>query len=270
MPARSLWSGTVSFGLVAIPVGIVTAIRPQKIAFHLLHDEDHTRLERKMFCPQHNSFVHSEHIVKGYPINGDNYVVVSQDEINSLEPQRSQTIEITDFVELDAIDPVYYDHPYYLEPRKGGQKPYMLLARALEKVRKAGIATFVMHDREYLVAVRSINGALCLITLHYPDDISDPGDIVPTGTKADVKQVNELANKINKISTKFEPEKYINDYQQKLRMLMEKKVEQGNIVESPHIAEGEEEEEEEQPPDLMAALEKSLKKAQKAHKKKSK
>jgi len=267
MPARSLWSGTVSFGLVAIPVGIVSAVRPQKISFHLLHDQDHTRLERKMFCPQHNTYVHPEHIVKGYPIDSDNYVVVTQDEINSLEPERSQTIEITDFVELDAIDPIFYDRPYYLEPRKGGQKPYLLLARALESTKKAGIATFVMHDRQYLVAVRSINGALCLVTLHYTDDISDPGDIVPKNRKADSRLVDELAKKIKKISTKFEPEKYVNDYQEKIKKLMEQKIEQGKIVES---AEFEGAEEEEQPPDLMAALEESLKKAQKAHKKKNK
>jgi DNA end-binding protein Ku len=267
MPARSLWSGTVSFGLVAIPVGIVTAIRPHRVAFHLLHDEDHARLERKMYCPQHSAFVHPEHIVKGYPID-DSFIVVSQEEIDSLEPERSQTIEITDFVDLDAVDPIYYDRPYYLEPRKGGEKPYSLLARALEKTQKVGIATFVMHDREYLVALRSINGVLCLVTLHYVDDITEPEDIVPADAKPDTKQVNELARKIKNSAADFDPKKYKNDYIEKVRDLLQQKIEQDQIVEAPGGIE--EEAEAEEAPDLVAALEESLKKAQKKRKKKTK
>jgi DNA end-binding protein Ku len=253
---RAIWTGTLSFGLVAIPVGVVTAVRSGKVAFHLLHDKDNARLERQMVCPREDRTVHPEHIVKGFEIAPDNYVVVSQEEIEGLEPVRSQSIEITGFVESGAIDSLYYDRLYHVIPEKGGEKPYRLLSKALEETRRAGIAMFVLRDREYPAAVMSVEGTLSLMTLHYFSEIVKPPGDIPESESKSREEVKTVEKIIKSMSADFDPSKYRNEEKQKVLNLIKEKAKKEGVRELP-VAEEEEGEE----VDLIAALEESLGKA---------
>src|SRR5688500_592808 len=184
---RSMWTGSISFGLVNSPVRLYGAVREKGVAFHLLHDQDNVRLQRKLVCPADGKEVHPEHIVKGYEIAPDQYVVVQQEELKALAPKASRMIEIQDFVELSDIDPIYYDRAYYLAPGDNAAKPYRLLVTAMEKSKKVGIATFVMRDKEYLAALRPVDGAICLETMHFGEEVIpvDKLDSIPGDVKVD-------------------------------------------------------------------------------------
>src|SRR5579863_6541800 len=169
--ARPIWSGTITFGLVNIAVRLFTAVREQRIAFHMLHDQDNVRLRRKMVCPADKKEIHPEHIVKGYEIHKDQYVIVRPDEIENCGPKSTKTIEITDFVALADIDPVYYDRPYYVLPQPAATKAYRLLLDAMTRTKKVGVAKLVMHDKEYLAALRSIEEVIVLHTMHFDNEV---------------------------------------------------------------------------------------------------
>src|SRR5512133_809619 len=177
--AQGIWSGTISFSLVAIPVQLVRAVAPGRISFRLLHSTDYSPLSRRLFCPQQDTMVPPEEIVRGYELAPDRYLPVTNEELASVSPERSRTIEIVEFIDLDEVDPVYFDHPYYLVPLKGGEKSYRLLAECMRQTNRAGLAKFVLAEREYLVAVASREGALALVTLHYGDEVLPTGDIAP-------------------------------------------------------------------------------------------
>src|SRR6185369_4749775 len=171
MAVQGIWSGTISFSLVAIPVQLVKAIAPGRISFRLLHSKDYSPLARRMFCPDEDKMVPPEEIVRGYEIAPDRYLPITDEELESVSPERSRTIEIVEFIDMEEVDPIYYDHPYYLVPLKGGEKAYRLLAEAMRRTNRAGLAKFVLAEREYLVAVRSTEGVLALTTLHYSEEI---------------------------------------------------------------------------------------------------
>src|SRR5512133_350726 len=171
MAMQGIWSGTISFSLVAIPVQLVKAVEPGRVSFRLLHNKDYSPLSRRMFCPLEEKMVEPDDIIRGYEIGPDKYITVTDDELESVSPERSRTIEISEFVELADIDPIYYDHPYYLVPAKGGEKAYRLLVEVMRRTHKSGLAKFVLGEREYFVALQSTGGALSLIVLHYSDEI---------------------------------------------------------------------------------------------------
>src|SRR5512139_2950075 len=177
MAVQGIWSGTISFSLVAIPVRLVKAIEPGRISFRLLHSKDYSPLARRMFCPEQETTVATDEIVRGYEIEPDKDILMTDEELESVSPERSRTIEIVEFIDLKEVDPVYFDHPYYLVPAKGGEKAYRLLAEVMRRTNKAGLARFVLHEREYLVAVKSTEGVLALITLHYPEEILPDADL---------------------------------------------------------------------------------------------
>src|SRR5687767_7031479 len=156
--ARAIWSGSISFGLVNIPVKLFTAVRNNDVHFHMLHEKDMSRLKRKMVCAAEGKEVPADEIVKGYEVAPDQYVVVEDKEMEQLAPKESRTIEIRDFVNLADIDPIYYDRPYYVAPADRAAKPYRLLVEAMEKSGRVGIATFVMRTKEYLAALRPLKG----------------------------------------------------------------------------------------------------------------
>src|SRR6266576_3284596 len=191
MAARSLWTGSITFGLVNIPVKLFVAVREKNIQFHMLHDQDHVRLQRKMICPKDGKEVHNEHVVKGYEISPGQYVVIQEGELEAAAPKKSKTIEIEDFVEMDEIDPVYFDRPYYVIPQEQGAKAYRLLVEAMEKSKKVGIARFVMRAKEYLCAVRPQEGALILETMHFNDEVIpvDQVDGVPHKARSDDREL---------------------------------------------------------------------------------
>ncbi|MGD0585878.1 MAG: Ku protein [Oryzomonas sp.] len=251
MALQGIWSGTISFSLVAIPVQLVRAVTPGRISFRMLHSTDYSPLMRRMFCPQQGNLVPPEEIVRGYEIRPDRYLPITDEELESVSPERSRTIEISEFIDMAEVDPLYYDHPYYLMPLKGGEKSYRLLAEAMRQTNRAGLARFVLAEREHLVAVRSIEGALSLVTLHYSEELLPAEAISPGAVQgaADVK--GRIKGSIKRMIAEFEPEKYADSRRAKLLDLLKRKVQERAPVEAPPI----EAEEGEGPPDLVAALE---------------
>src|SRR5919206_2397708 len=151
---RSIWTGAISFGLVNVPVKLYSAVSKKTVRFHQLHEKDGVRIQQKRFCPADGEEVSYDQIVKGYEITPDQYVVVTPEELESLEPRKTKTIDIEDFVDLEEIDPIYYDHPYYLVPDKGAAKAYGLLLKAMRESGKVAIARVVLRSKEQLVAIR--------------------------------------------------------------------------------------------------------------------
>jgi DNA end-binding protein Ku len=251
-----MWSGTISFSLVAIPVRLVKAIEPGHVSFHLLHSKDYSRLSRKLFCPVEETMVSPEEIVRGYEILPEKYILMTDEELESLSPERSRTIEIVEFIDLKEVDPIYYDHPYYLVPSKGGEKAYQLLVEVMHRTHKAGLAKFVMAEREYLVAITSREGALALTTLHYSDEILPDEDFSPKKGKIDAEEERRMKKSIEQMIEDFNPAKYADKRRKKLTDLLEAKVKEKALVEAPAVAE----EEGEGPADLVAALEESMRK----------
>jgi DNA end-binding protein Ku len=254
MAVHGLWSGTISFSLVAIPVQLVKAVEPGRVSFRMLHSKDYSPLARKMFCPEEKVLVPPDEIIRGFEIGPDKYILITDEELESVSPERSRTIEIVEFIDMQEIDPIYYDHPYYLVPLKGGEKSYRLLVEVMQRTKKAGLAKFVLHEREYLVAVKSTEGALALITLHYSEEILSDEDILPKETRVEAEEKNRIKKSIEKMLTDFNPEQYADERRQKIMNLLKKKVTEKAQVEAPEIKE----EEGEGPPDLIAALEESM------------
>jgi DNA end-binding protein Ku len=260
MAVQSIWSGTISFSLVAIPVRLVKAIEPGHVSFHLLHNKDYSRLSRKMFCPQEQVMVAPEEIVRGYEIVPDKYILMTEEELESVSPERSRTIEIIDFIDIREVDPIYYDHPYYLVPSKGGEKAYQLLVEVMRRTNKAGLAKFVLAEREYLVAVTSRDGALALTTLHYSDEVLPDEDIAQKKEEIDPEEEGRIINSIEQRLQDFRPEKYSDGRRKQLAELLAKKVKEQPPIEAPAV----EEEEDAGPPNLVAALEESMRKVKEA------
>ncbi|MFA6170288.1 MAG: Ku protein [Candidatus Margulisiibacteriota bacterium] len=256
---QGIWSGTISFSLVAIPVRLVRALAPGLIAFRLLHDKDYSPLERKMFCPEDEAIVPPEEITKGYEIAPGRHIMISDEELESVSPERSRTIEISEFIDLNEVAPIYYERPYYLVPLKGGEKAYRLLALALQKTNKAGIAKFVLDERGYLALIKNRDGALELNTLHYSDEIIPGKDRKKAGFTE--KEKDRLKKIIKEMTADFAPEKYSDRRRQAFLDLIKKKIGKKAAVEAPEI---EDEEAEEGMADLMAALQESMRKMRKA------
>jgi len=256
MAVQGIWNGTISFSLVAIPVRLVKAIEPGRISFHLLHSKDYSPLARRMFCPEEEKTVPPDEIVRGYEIVPDKYILMTDEELESVSPERSRTIEIVEFIDIKEVDPVYYDHPYYLVPSKGGEKAYRLLVEVMRRTNRAGLAKFVLAEREYLVAVTSRDGALVLTTLHYNEEIVPDEDLSPKKGKIAVGEQSRIKKSIKAMIEDFDPEKYADRRRKKLIDLLAAKAKEKAPVEAPVV----EEEEGGGPPELMAALEESMRK----------
>ncbi len=266
MPSYGFWSGTISFSLVAIPVRLVNALGPGRVAFHLLHKKDHAPLQRQMLCPKEGKIVPPEEIVRGYEIGPDRQIAISDEELASLSPQRSRTIEIAEFIDLAEVDPLYFDSPYYLIPLKGGEKAYALLAAALQKTGKAGVAKFVLAEREYPVLISCKEGALAVNTLHYRSELL-PGPVIPKG-----KDIFTAAAKrkfvaaIKEMSSGFAPARYADQRRASLLKLIKRKTAQKAIVTAPESAE---EEAGAGVEELMASLQESMRQLRQADEQKN-
>jgi DNA end-binding protein Ku len=257
MAVQGVWSGTISFSLVAIPVRLVTAVETGRVSFHMLHSTDYSRLTRRMVCPEEGEAVPRDELIRGYEIAPERYVLMTDEELESVSPERSRTIEIIEFIDLKEVDPVYYDHPYYLVPSKGGEKAYRLLAEVMHRTNRAGIAKFVLAEREYLVVVKSTEGALELITLHYSSEVRPDADLAPKQDVMGAADEESRAKKnIKKMMQEFDPGKYADDRRKGIMDLLMKKAKERPPVEAPVTAE----EEGESPADLVAALEESMRK----------
>jgi DNA end-binding protein Ku len=201
---QGIWSGTISFSLVAIPVRLVKAIEPGRISLHLLHSKDYSPLVRRMFCPEEETVVSPDEIVRGYEIVPDQYILMTDEELESVSPERSRTIEIVEFIDVKEVDPVYYDHAYYLVPSKGGEKAYRLLAEVMRRTNKAGLAKFVLAEREYLVAITSKDGALAVTTLHYSEEILSDEGFLPKNGKASAEEQIRIKKSIEGMIEDFD------------------------------------------------------------------
>lgn len=257
--AQGIWSGTISFSLVAIPVQLVKAVEPGRVSFRMLHRKDYSPLLRRMVCPKENRIVPPEEIIRGYEIGPDKYILITDEELESVSPERSRTIEIVEFIDMEDVDPLYYDHPYYLVPAKGGEKAYRLLVEVLRRTRKAGLAKFVLGEREYLVAIKSTEGALALITLHYAEEIIPDDQIAPAGETIDGEEKSRLKKIIKGMTADFDPDKYADGRREKIVKILKKIAKETAPVEAPAVEEGEGE----GPADLIAALEESMRKVKK-------
>jgi DNA end-binding protein Ku len=254
---RAIWTGAISFGLVTVPVKLYSAVDRKNVRFHQLSGKTGVRVAQKRVDPQTQEEVPYEEIVKGYEIAPDRYVRIEPSELEAIEPKKTKTIEIEEFVELSQIDPIYYDHPYYLAPGTGGAKPYRLLLEAMEQTGKVAIARVVIRAKEQLVAVRPMGSALGMATMLFPDEILAPERIDEIRDVAEVKttkrELEIAAQLIESLAADFGPEKYRDTYRDQVLSLIERKAEGKEIEVQPAA-----EEVTAPAPDLMSALKASL------------
>ena len=254
---RSMWSGAISFGLVNVPVKLYSAVSRKSVRFHQLNGKTGTRIAQKRVDPATGDEVAYEDLVKGYELTKDHYVVITPDELDALDPEKTRTIDIEDFVDLVDIDPVYYDHPYYLIPDKGAAKAYGLLLNAMEESGKVAIARVVIRTKENLVAIRPAPGnVLMMETMIFADEVVPPSEIedLPDAKelKASDRELKMAQQLIDSLSSDFEPGKYHDEYREKVLELIERKAAGEEIAVQPEAPKPE------KVPDLMAALEASL------------
>jgi DNA end-binding protein Ku len=251
---RSIWTGAISFGLVNVPVKLYSAVSKKTVRFHQLHEPDGVRIQQKRVCPADGEEVPFDQIVKGYEITPDQYVVVTPEELEAIEPRKTKTIDIEDFVDLEDIDPIFYDHPYYLLPGTGAAKPYKLLVTAMEDAGKVAIARVVIRQKEQLVAIRPTGDILTMETMNFADEVI-PHDRFDEAPGADVdtnkREVDMARQLIESLAAEFDPSKYQDTYRERVLELIEQKAEGKEIAGQPT-------EEPQEVPDLMAALEASV------------
>jgi DNA end-binding protein Ku len=256
--ARAIWSGSISFGLLNVPVKLYSAVSRKSVSFRELRASDKSRIRHKRVAESDGEEVPYEEIVKGYEVTPEQFVVLTREELEELDPKRTRAIEIQDFVDLDDIDPIYFDHPYYLGPDKGAEKPYALLVKAMSDERKVAIARFVLRNREHLAAIRPMGKVLTMATMRFADEVVSPAelgeDIVPeNGRKLDKREIEMAKQLIAQLSSDFKAEKYRDEYREELLDLIERKARGEEVVEAVS-----EEPKPTKAPDLMAALEESL------------
>jgi DNA end-binding protein Ku len=251
-----MWSGAISFGLVNVPVKLYSAVSRKTVRFNQLNAETGNRIAQKRVDPETGEEVSYDQIVKGYELTKDRYVVITPDELDSLDPEKTRTVDIEDFVDLDEIDPVYYDHPYYLVPDKGATKAYGLLLGAMKQANKVAIARVVLRSKEQLVAIRPSGDVLMMETMLFHDEVVPAHDIedLPEGKelKATDRELKMAQQLIDSLSSEFDPTSYRDEYRDKVLELIEMKASGQEIAVQPEAPEPA------KVPDLMAALEASL------------
>ena len=258
---RSIWSGAISFGLVNVPIKLYSAVSKKTVRFHQLHGETGTRIQQRRVDPSTGEEVSYDDIVKGYEIGKDRYVVITPDELDSLDPEKTRTIEIEDFVEESEIDPLYYDHPYYLAPATGAEKPYRLLLDAMAQAGRVAIARVVIRNKEQLVAIRPAGEALTMSTMNFADEVVSPDAIEEIAAEEDGKakatqrELDMAEQLIDSLTSDFDPSKYHDTYRERVLDLIERKAAGEEIAVAPEAPEPA------AVPDLMAALEASLQEA---------
>jgi DNA end-binding protein Ku len=254
---RAIWSGAISFGLVNIPVKLYSAVSRKTVRFHQIDAESGQRIRQQRVNPESGEEVPYEQIVKGYEVAPDRYVMITPEELESLEPQKTRTIDIEEFVDLEEIDPIYYDHPYYLAPDKGAAKAYKLLLDAMEGADKVAIARVVIRSKENLVALRAHGGAITMETMLFPDEVIQPDELEEVANldgdvKTTKKELDMAKQLIESLSGEFEPDKYRDQYRDRVLDMIERKAAGETItIEAPAA-------EPAKVPDLMAALEASI------------
>ena len=252
-----MWSGAISFGLINVPVKMVTAVQRQAVRFNELHEPDGARIRHRRVCGAEDREVPYDEIVKGYDLGGDRYVVVTPEELERLEPKKTRMIEIEDFVALADIDPMLYDSSYYLVPDgEPAARAYALLRQAMEETGRVAIGRVVIRTKEHLAAIRPTGGALAMSTMLFADEVVDedalelPEEAAAAASEREAAMARQL---VESLSAPFEPGKYHDEYRERLLELIDCKAKGEEVVSGPEV-----EEEPTAAPDLMAALEASI------------
>ena len=255
---RAIWTGSISFGLINIPVKLYTAVRDTRPDFDLLHKKDLSPIRYARVCKAEGEEVAFKDIVKGYQYQKGDYVVLEDGDFKKANVRKTQTIDIHDFVDADQIDPKFLEKPYYLEPAKGAKKAYALLCEGLKKTGKAGIASFVLSTRQHLAAVRPEGNILVLNQMRYAEEIVEPTELdVPTGSEATKKELDIAVKLIDQLTSDFKPEHYRDTYSEELMRVIREKAE-GRVPKAVGVAPVPTE-----VPDLMSKLRQSLEQAKK-------
>jgi DNA end-binding protein Ku len=237
--ARAIWKGSISFGLVNIPIALYSATRREELKFRLLRKTDLSPVNYKRVAEKDGKEVPWNEIVKGYEYEKGKYVVLREEDFQRVDLEATQTVDIQDFVDLEEIDPMYFYKPYYLEPQKGGDKAYALLRDALKDTNKVGVAKVIIKTRQYLAGVKPEDGALVLELMHFADELADPEKLhVPKKLEVGKREMDMAKSLIGSMTSKWEPEKYKDDYREALMDVIEEKVEAGGkeIEEKPRKA----------------------------------
>jgi DNA end-binding protein Ku len=255
----TIWSGNISFGLVTVPVKLVSAVRSKDVRFNQLEEGTGARIRYRRVSEASGEEVPNERIQKGYEIASGQYVVVDNEELEKLTPKASHTIEIQDFVDLEQIDPIYFEQPYYLVPDRAAERPYRLLIEAMTDLQKVAVGKIVLRAKEHLVAIRPLDGGLCIETMRHSDEVIPMESLEEIPRDDDIapneKELDMARQLIEALASDFEPDKYHDEYREQLLGIIEKKAAGEEIVAEPLV------EEPAKVVDLMAALEASLARA---------
>jgi len=255
---RPLWTGTIGFGLVSVPVKLVSATKSKDVRFNQLEEGTNSRIRYRRVSEASGEEVPTDRIVKGHEVAPGQYVVLSDDELASLAPKASRTIEIEDFVDLDDIDPLYFEQPYYLAPDPKAVKPYKLLVEAMTELRKVAIGRVIMRSKESLVAIRPLDGVLCMETMRFADEVLSTEGLIPDDVEVaepSKREMDMAKQLVESLEAVFDPEKYRDTYREELVALIDRKAAGEEIVAEPMV------EDDGKVLDLMAALEASLQRA---------
>ncbi len=256
-----MWMGTLNFGLVSMPVKLYSAVSSKTVHFHQLHAADHARVRTRRVCPVEETEVSFDEIVKGFEIAPERYVVIEDEELASLAPEATRTIEIEDFVELEDIDRIYLDQPYFIVPNKGGAKSYRLLLQAMRETGKVAIARVVLRSRERLVAVSAHGDALLMTTMNFGDEVQSPEELKELGdveVKVSDRELDVARRLVESLAEPFDISKYKDTYREAVLDLIDRKASGEEIVVQPQA-----EPRTLEAPDLMSALEASLEQVRK-------
>jgi DNA end-binding protein Ku len=255
--ARAIWSGSISFGLLNVPVKLYSAVSRRQISFRELRESDKSRVRHKRVAEADGEEVSYDDIVKGYELAPEQYVVFSRDELDELDPKKTKAIEVEEFVDLDDIDPIYFVQPYYLGPEPGAERAYALLVKAMADERKVAIARFVLRNKEHLAALRPMGDVLTLTTMRFADEIVPPDEldgVVPDDAEPPKKKELDMAKQlVGSLTSDFDPSQFRDEYREELLAMIESKAKGEEVV-----AAVSEEPTPTKAPDLMAALEESL------------
>ncbi|PTX59940.1 DNA end-binding protein Ku [Melghirimyces profundicolus] len=250
---HTIWKGSISFGLVHIPVRMFTATQEKSVSFRSLHKKCKTPIKYNRHCPNCDVDVPWEDVVKGYEYGDNQFILMEKEELDAIMPENRKSIELLDFVKLEEIDPIYFDKTYYLGPGDHGDRAYSLLRDAMRETGKIGVAKITIRAKQSLAVVRVYQQCLVLETIFYPDEVRDAGQVpdVPTQLELPDKEMDMAKQLIDNLTTEFDPDKYQDEYRQALQEAIEKKAKGEEVVEAP-------EKKPERVVDLMEALKASL------------
>ena len=222
---RAIWKGNISFALVSIPISLFSATRRNELSFHYLHKKDMSPVSYKRFCDAENIETPWEEITRGYEYEKDRYIEITDEDLDKADVELTKTIQIQEFVNEEEIDPVYFDKPYYLEPQKGGERPYALMRDALAQSKKVGVAKVVLKTREHLAAVKTVGNMMTLQTMRFAHEIVDAGSLnLPSKAEISKKEMDMANMLIDSMSDKFDPVKYKDDYYEKVMDIIRMKI----------------------------------------------